>query len=114
MSKPPAFQFYPKDWLSDVKVRMMTLEQRGCYIDLLSIAWIEGGIPADVGQLRRLLGISPKRFTAVWEALAPHWQSDGNGRLINPRQERGRAELEDYQRRASAAGQAGAKARWSK
>ena len=37
--KPPAFQFYAKDWRSSRTVQLMSLEDRGIYIDLLAIAW---------------------------------------------------------------------------
>lgn len=42
MNRPPAFQFYPKDFLSDVNVITMTMEERGYYITLISMCWIEG------------------------------------------------------------------------
>lgn len=44
MDKSPAFQFYPKDWLTDEKVMMMSKEERGDYIDLLCIDWLNNGI----------------------------------------------------------------------
>jgi uncharacterized protein YdaU (DUF1376 family) len=44
MNKPPAFQFYVKDWLSDPKVMRMTPAQRGVYIHLLAIDWNEEGL----------------------------------------------------------------------
>ncbi len=44
MDKSPAFQFYPKDWLTDEKVMMMSKEERGEYIDLLCIDWLNIGI----------------------------------------------------------------------
>lgn len=42
MNRPPAFQFYPKDFLSDMNVITMTMEERGYYITLLCMCWIEG------------------------------------------------------------------------
>lgn len=35
MSKAPAFQFYPRDWLSSTSVRLMTFEERGILLELL-------------------------------------------------------------------------------
>lgn len=43
-NKPPAFQFYPKDWLTDEKVIMMSKEERGDYIDLLCLDWLNEGL----------------------------------------------------------------------
>ena len=35
-NKSPAFQFYARDFLADMKVQLMSMEQRGMYITLLS------------------------------------------------------------------------------
>lgn len=37
--KPPAFQFYAKDWRSSPNVRRMTLKEEGLYIRLCALAW---------------------------------------------------------------------------
>lgn len=39
MNRPPAFQFYVRDWLSSKKIVMMTLEEEGAYIHLLAHCW---------------------------------------------------------------------------
>ena len=35
-------RFYPGDWLSEPKVRRLTWEQKGIYIDMLSLMWKNG------------------------------------------------------------------------
>jgi hypothetical protein len=45
LEKSPAFQFYPKDFLSDGKVILMSSEVRGIYITLLCVDWIDNGLP---------------------------------------------------------------------
>ncbi len=37
--KSPAFQFYPKEWLSSPKILLMTPAQEGAYIRLLGYCW---------------------------------------------------------------------------
>ena len=37
--RAPAFLFYAKDWLADPKVRALSWDQRGRYIDLLASMW---------------------------------------------------------------------------
>lgn len=54
--KSPAFQFYPKDWISDAKVCELSLEEEGAYIRLLSHCWLEGSIPADPARCARIIG----------------------------------------------------------
>ena len=45
--KSPAFQFYPSDYTSSQRVRLLTLEEEGAYINLLCSCWLHGSIPAD-------------------------------------------------------------------
>ena len=56
VSKSPAFQFYPKDWLSSQRVAAMSSAQKGVYIDLLCHAWLadDCGLPDDDKVLLRL------------------------------------------------------------
>ena len=55
-SKAPAFMFYPADWLGSQRVSLMTLEEEGAYIRILSYCWQHGSIPADPAKLARLIG----------------------------------------------------------
>lgn len=57
MSKSPAFQFYPADWLSDANVTVMTPTQRGLYIHLLCHCWIDGQISSEMEVLKVLSGL---------------------------------------------------------
>lgn len=76
--KAPAFQFYPKDWLSDGNVRAMGHEARGIYIDLLSIYWNDGGLPSDLKALASRVAVPIKTFQRLWPMIAPCFQVDGN------------------------------------
>ena len=60
-NKSPAFQFYARDFLADINVQLMNMEQRGMYITLLSYAWLEVGIPNDMRKLN-LLCNNPDNF----------------------------------------------------
>lgn len=63
-NKPPAFQFYPKDWLTSKAVIAMTATQRGYYIQLLAYAWDSerpGTLPNDPGIIWRLAGAASRR-----------------------------------------------------
>lgn len=54
--KSPAFQFYPADWLGSQRVSLMSLEEEGAYIRLLSYCWQHGSVPADPDAAARLIG----------------------------------------------------------
>lgn len=99
-------------WLRSLRVRAMTPEAKGCYIDLLVYGWKHSGIPARPVELRALTGLSSGRFRRVWEQVGPMWQNKPGdpGRLINERQERERAEVAATSQRMRAI----ANARWKK
>jgi len=78
ISKSPAFQFYPKDWLADGNVRAMGHEARGIYIDLLAMYWNDGGLPADPQSLARRVCVPFRTFQRLWPLIEPCFQRDGD------------------------------------
>lgn len=54
--KSPAFQFYPKDWLSSTDISLMTPEQEGAYIRLICHMWDDEdcSLPDDDQKLAQL------------------------------------------------------------
>lgn len=52
--KPPAFQFYPSDFLASTSE--MTAEEVGVHIRLLCHQWIKGGLPNDDARLMAMAG----------------------------------------------------------
>jgi len=42
VNRPPAFQFYPKDWLN-FRVQRMSLAAQGAYIKILCFMWTDSG-----------------------------------------------------------------------
>lgn len=65
MNKPPAFQFYPKDFLTDDKVAVMNLEEKGAYIILLSYCWNNNGLTKNQNELKNMCG-NPKNWERIW------------------------------------------------
>jgi uncharacterized protein YdaU (DUF1376 family) len=63
MKNPPSFQFYPQDFLADINVQAMTMEERGIYITLLCHCWIEDGLPIE--EESRLVDEYFKKSSAV-------------------------------------------------
>lgn len=51
------FPFYVRDWMTDEKVMTMTFEERGIYLQLLCIQWLEGSLSNATAMLERCLGI---------------------------------------------------------
>lgn len=88
--RPPAFQFYPRDWLADAAVIAMPCAARGAYINLLAACWIEGSLPVDPVALRRIAGAEIEEWKAIAESVLSRFSvSDGrlrHGRLEAERQ----------------------------
>jgi uncharacterized protein YdaU (DUF1376 family) len=105
------FKCYPADFLSDPPVMAMNHEELGLYWHCLLISWRNEGIPADRERLARMLRISLNRLEKLWPALAELWVDGPEGKLVNPRQERERAEAAESHARRVAAGRKGGKAR---
>lgn len=114
MSKSPAFQFYPADYSQDANVRLMNYEQRGIYIELMGICWIEGSIPADEKLLARLLGLEFDHFLKQWEWIKKCFCHKSDNFLIHPRLEKEKEKQKKYSKQKSKAGKKGAESRWSR
>ena len=111
---PPAFQFYPRDWLSSSAVRRMTYTERGIFLELLLFSWCDGGIPDDDVEIAKLLHITVGAWRKCAPRIRPRFIPQGDGLLVNVRLEQVRAEQEAHARERSEAGKAGAKKRWQK
>jgi len=108
-AKAPAFQFYPKDFLTDEHVRLMSLQERGAYITLLCQCWTEGTLPADSERLARLCGVPSAAFRKLWPALEPCFRpaSREDNRLVHPRLERERQKQRAYRKKQAENGKKG-------
>lgn len=112
MSKPPAFQFYPRDWLSDATVRLMGPAAKGLYIDLLAHQWLEGDLPSDLDELTLLVGYPVQ---PLWAKVEGRFQGRrGNGRLYNKRLDEQKKTYQIRRENASKAGKESARKRAKK
>jgi len=118
--KPPAFQFYVKDWLSSPNVMMMTPEQRGCYIQLLAFSW-PNGIHMPGGMNRALLGqLAGIADSGRWDEISTpvlaqfEVETDARGdvRLAHPKLKEQYKSLDNYHKMQQDKAKKGADARW--
>lgn len=124
MNKSPAFQFYPKDFLTDEKVIVMHPEVKGYYICLLCIDWLSDGFPANQmaalalfqyhdhhGNFREddMISIAIAQLS---ECFIAH--PSKSGFITNPKLQKIRKEQQENRKERSASGKKGAKARWNK
>lgn len=99
---PPAYQFYPGDFLKDENVLLMSFTEIGIYQVLLCHAWTNRGLPKDTADIAKMLKMPHLRFKKVWHEGALHrcFVSKGE-RLVNPRQELERQKQDEFRRRQS-------------
>lgn len=107
----PAFQFYPKDFLTDSHVLAMSLQERGAYITLLCSCWLEGSLSSDPPTLAKLLGIPLSAFRKFWPAIKPCFRETDDGRLSQKRLDVEREKQARFRRRQSDKGIASAAAK---
>ena len=111
MGKAPAFQFYAGDFLSDLKVASMNMEERGIYITLLAYSWLENGLPDTPEKLARLCG-NPDGWESSWLTVGECFFLADDGKLYNSKMEEIREELISYKNKMSSAGKKGMESRW--
>lgn len=107
----PWFRFYVREWLTDVRVRAMSLAARGAYIDLLCYQWENGTVPEDLARIARLIGATTAELEQVWPQLADRFPPMRGGGLQNPRLENERNASRRRRDSATTAGRASAASR---
>lgn len=106
--KAPAFQFYPKDFLSDERVQLMSHTERGVYVTLLCMCWLEGSLPSDLASLARLVRMPTARFARLWAGpLGQCFLGKEGGRLGQKRLDQERAKQDVFRQRQRVNGQKG-------
>jgi len=120
LNKPPAFQFYPKDWF-DYKVMRMSYEAQGVYIRILSHMWKDSedmcSFPKNVKSVCKILGISTRKWTKIYNELQKHHDPifiENEHRFISKRLQGEAIKLMQYRELASRGGKKSAVKRWGK
>lgn len=107
-SRPsPAFQFYPKDFLSSSRVQRMSLTEIGAYIVLLSHNWLAGGIPADPSEIAKIVKMPSTRFAKMWRGALSECFTKRGAVLINERLDRERKKQLDFRAKQAEFGRKG-------
>jgi uncharacterized protein YdaU (DUF1376 family) len=102
MSKRPWFKLWVDAWNIDTSV--MTLEEQGAYMRLLTLQWRDGMIPTDPKKVARALGVVLDHYMSELSPMVTERFPDGR----NPRLERERREADGISEIAAANGRKGA------
>jgi uncharacterized protein YdaU (DUF1376 family) len=68
MSNSPAFQFYPREWLSDFEIRALSDTQKGFFMDLMCHCWEVDGLPNDTKKMAAAMQRSHSSFLKLWSS----------------------------------------------
>lgn len=112
--KSPAFQFYPKDWLSDARVLAMDAAARGVYINLLCVCWMHQELPSTETDLRRLASCTPRVWRHTKDRVLACFTLGADGRYRHKRLDEERQKQLEFQRDGKKGGDASVKARTAK
>lgn len=117
-NKPPAFQFYPADWLSSSHRILMSLAAQGAYINLLAFAWTSDPIatlPNEPTVLWKLAQATPAEWDEIKDSVLDNFVvfDEDPSRLVNKRLRQVWLTLLEHSETQSARGKKGAEGRWS-
>jgi hypothetical protein len=118
--KPPAFQFWAKEWLASPSRRMMTPTAQCAYINLLCSAWDNdpvGTLPNLPDDLWKLADISKEEWLPCRDQVLAMFERDDEsfpGRLYAPKLRDYFEELVVLKVKKSKAGKKGAAAKWGR
>lgn len=104
--RPPAFQFYAKDFYTDLNVIKMSAEEVGGYILLIALCWVEDGLPNNIEDLALIAKIPLNRFKKSWEkVLAQCFVLDNKkNKFFHPRLLKEIKKQKDFRKKKSDAG----------
>lgn len=107
--KPPAFQFYPKDFITGTAT--MSLQEVGAYMRLLCYAWDAGSVPIDPNDRARICGCSKAQERELWKRVGKKFYQ-AHDAFFNERLEDERQKQAAYRQKQSSSGHAGAISKW--
>lgn len=103
--------FYVREFWGDINVEVMSWEQAGIYLRLISLCWTEGSVPADLSELAAILKMDAQKLAEIWDKIERCFKRKSD-RLIHKKVEAIRKEKDAFFAKKSAAGKAGNAKRW--
>jgi len=111
ITKPPAFQWYPKDILASARVAAMSAREECWYRRAIDLCWLHESLPADLKQLAKIIGkgCTVKGAAVVKSMFVPH--RTNRERIVHDRLQFERKKMQKFRKKQSLAGKASAAAR---
>lgn len=106
--------FWTDRWLGST-VRLLSIEARGLYREMLTQAWRWGArLPNDHNQIKRACAVTEDEWARCWPLIEKYWHTDSEGFLVNDTQCEVYRDSQAMAQRGTERGQKGAAARWGK
>jgi hypothetical protein len=102
----PYLKWFVRDYRANRRVQRMSYVAKGLYRELLDEEWLEGSLANDVAELADICGCPVDVMTTHWPEIAPCFQVI-EGRLVNPKLERQRTEVDECRVKRIEAGREG-------
>jgi uncharacterized protein YdaU (DUF1376 family) len=109
MQKAPAFQFYSRDFLTEVA--HLPPDRVGVHVRFLAWSWTEGPLPKDLADKARIGGTSAAKFKNIWQDISRFWKLTESG-FVNEGLIEAKVRQEQYRQMKAENGRIGAAARW--
>lgn len=108
--KTAGFSFSPSEYLANQQIQMMSLEEEGVYIRLLSFCWQNGSVPKDPEQAARLVGKGAST-TVVASVLTMFQASENPEELTHRGLQQQKDRLAQWKEKSAAGGRKSAASR---
>lgn len=112
MGKAPAYLMYAQDF--DMDTASWSNEEVGVYQRLLNYSWVNRGLPSDTVELSRIVREKRSKFEKIFSKnISKKWSENGNGKLINKKQEEVRQNQLQFIESQREKGKKSAEKRWA-
>ena len=108
MRKPPAFQFYAKDWRSSPSIRKASYKDRGILAEIMALSWEfdpQGVIPLSEEEICRELGVETATLRRLYVMFTSSLRYEDGKLIVQKLKEQGDKYREISEKRSSSAHQ---------
>lgn len=115
MPNPPAFQYYPADMATDTIVRFWSMEELGCYHQIIDYLWLNGGLMSeDLTVISKLFRVKRRdKAEKMWSKIKVKFKIN-DGTITHKRVTAEMQRQAETRLARQESGKKGADARWGK
>ena len=108
MKPVPYFPLYAANIIASRPYRLMSSVEKGLWISITMECWVNGGVPADAGEMAKILGVPEAEIKHFFSKYQTTFFEKSGGQLISAELEEYRANYENLRKLKSEGGKIGA------